>query len=104
MITTQLTLMVILVQWHYLIQRRILSLAILALCLAFFSATQDIATDAYVRAFDCARTSMGTAMAVSGYRIAMLVSGGLTLIVASHMGFAFTYFLMQLNGIGVFAR
>jgi len=80
-------------------------LAFLALCLAFLSATQDIAIDAYrTELLTPEERGMGTAMAVSGYRIAMLVSGGLTLIVADYAGFSFTYFLMAaLMGIGVFA-
>lgn len=80
-------------------------LAFLALCLAFLSATQDIAIDAYrTELLTPEERGMGTAMAVSGYRIAMLVSGGLTLIVADYAGFSFTYFLMAaLMGVGVFA-
>jgi len=40
----------------------------------FFSATQDIATDAYrTELLTAQERGMGTAMAVSGYRIAMLV-------------------------------
>lgn len=80
-------------------------LAFLALCLAFLSATQDIAIDAYrTELLTPEERGMGTAMAVSGYRIAMLVSGGLTLIIAEYAGFSFTYFIMAAcMGIGVFA-
>lgn len=80
-------------------------LAIVALCLAFLSASQDIAIDAYrTELLTPEERGMGTAMAVSGYRIAMLVSGGLTLIVAHFAGFATTYFLMAaLMGIGLIA-
>ncbi|HRE32342.1 MAG TPA: MFS transporter, partial [Candidatus Berkiella sp.] len=47
---------------------------------------------------------MGTSMAVTGYRIAMLVSGGLTMIIAHYSSFSFTYLLMAaLMGVGVFA-
>ena len=43
-------------------------------------------------------------MAVSGYRIAMLVSGGAVLIIADQIGFQLTYALMILfMGIGLFA-
>lgn len=80
-------------------------LAFLALCLAFLSATQDIAIDAYrTELLKPDERGMGTAMAVSGYRVAMLVSGGLTLILADYVGFSFTYFLMAaLMGIGILA-
>lgn len=106
MITTQLALMVILAAMAlFNPTSHPYHLALLALCLAFLSATQDIAIDAYrTELLSAQERGMGTAMAVSGYRIAMLVSGGLTLIVASHAGFAFTYFLMAgLMGIGVIA-
>lgn len=80
-------------------------LAFLALCLAFLSATQDIAIDAYrTELLKPDERGMGTAMAVSGYRVAMLVSGGLTLILADYIGFSFTYLVMaSLMGMGVFA-
>jgi PAT family beta-lactamase induction signal transducer AmpG len=80
-------------------------LAFMALCLAFLSATQDIAIDAYrTELLKPEERGMGTSMAVSGYRIAMLVSGGLTLIIADYAGFSVTYFIMAaLMGIGIFA-
>ncbi len=81
------------------------TLAFMALCLAFLSATQDIAIDAYrTELLRPEERGMGTSMAVTGYRIAMLVSGGLTLIVADYAGFSFTYFLMAaLMGVGIIA-
>ncbi|MBI2792004.1 MAG: MFS transporter [Gammaproteobacteria bacterium] len=80
-------------------------LAFMALCLAFLSATQDIAIDAYrTELLKPEERGMGTSMAVSGYRIAMLVSGGLTLIIADYAGFSVTYFIMAaLMGIGILA-
>ncbi|MGD9592728.1 MAG: MFS transporter [Candidatus Berkiella sp.] len=80
-------------------------LAFLALCLAFLSASQDIVIDAYrTELLKPNERGMGTSMTVTGYRVAMLVSGGLTLIIADYVGFSFTYFLMAaLMGIGVFA-
>lgn len=80
-------------------------LAFLALCLAFFAATQDIAIDAYrTELLLPEERGIGTSMAVSGYRIAMLISGGLALILAHHIGFKGTYlFMAGLMSIGVFA-
>lgn len=80
-------------------------LAFLALCLAFFAATQDIAIDAYrTELLLPEERGLGTSMAVSGYRIAMLISGGLALVIAHHIGFKGTYFVMAgLMLIGVFA-
>ena len=73
--------------------------------LAFFSASQDIAVDAY-RADLLApkERGFGGAMTVSGYRIAMLVSGGLAWVIADYLGWQFTYCLMAaLMSIGIAA-
>ncbi len=67
----------------------------IAVLVAFSSATQDIAYDAH-------RTDLlrpeergwGIGFMQGGYRVAMLVSGALALILAQHAGWAFTYRLM----------
>lgn len=70
-------------------------LAVLALFVAFSSASQDIVVDAYrtdiLRAVE---RGMGVAVFVAGYRIAMLVSGGLALILSERIGWEQTYWLM----------
>lgn len=66
-----------------------------ALAVAFLSATQDIAVDAY-RA-DVLRPperGFGAALAVAGYRVAMIVSGALALIIAERTGFTRAYLVM----------
>ena len=71
-------------------------LAALALAVAFLSASQDIVFDA-LRAdiLGADERGAGAAMSVLGYRIAMLVSGGLALIVADRwLGWSGTYALM----------
>jgi len=71
-------------------------LAALALAVAFLSASQDIVFDA-LRAdvLGAEERGAGAAMSVLGYRIAMLVSGGLALIAADRwLGWAGTYGLM----------
>src|SRR5690606_9550523 len=74
----------------------LMSLALLAVLVAFLSAAQDIAFDAYRT--DVLRTEergAGAAVSVLGYRLAMLVSGGLALILAdSWLGWGQTYALM----------
>lgn len=71
-------------------------LAMLAVLVAFLSATQDIAFDAY--STDVLRKeerAAGAAVKVLGYRLAMIVSGGLALVLADQwLGWANTYFLM----------
>lgn len=71
-------------------------LAMLAVFVAFLSATQDIAFDAY--STDVLRKNelaAGAAVKVLGYRLAMIVSGGLALVIADQwLGWGNTYFLM----------
>lgn len=80
-------------------------LGFVGLCVAILSATQDIATDAYrTEILAAPERGVGTGMAVTGYRIAMLVSSGLSLILASLWGFSATYVAMAaLMGIGIVA-
>lgn len=74
----------------------LLPLALLAVTVAFLSATQDIAFDAYCT--DVLRKDergAGAAIKVMGYRLAMIVSGGLALILADQwLGWGYTYMLM----------
>jgi PAT family beta-lactamase induction signal transducer AmpG len=73
-----------------------LALALLAVMTAFASASQDIAFDAYRS--DVLRTEergAGAAVSVLGYRLGMLVSGGLALFLADTLlGWQSTYWLM----------
>ncbi len=70
-------------------------LAFLALILACFSATQDVAIDAQRAEYlPQAEHGLGATLAVFGYRLALLLSGGLALIMADHCGWAFTYRFM----------
>lgn len=72
------------------------TLALLALLLAFFSASQDIAVDAYrVDVLKPEERGMGAAMGVMGYRMGMLISGAFALILADKLGWAETYQLMS---------
>jgi PAT family beta-lactamase induction signal transducer AmpG len=78
-------------------------LGTLALWVAFASASQDIVVDAYRTDLLPARErGMGAAVGVLGYRVAMLASGGLALILADQIGWRSTYFLMAaLMGLGI---
>ncbi|KMP12421.1 muropeptide transporter [Candidatus Nitromaritima sp. SCGC AAA799-C22] len=69
--------------------------ALLALFLAFTSASQDIVVDAYRT--DVLREKergLGAAVYVTGYRLAMLVSGALALVLSGFLGWRMTYMLM----------
>lgn len=75
-----------------------------ALLIAFFSATQDIAIDAYrADILPTHERGLGVAYFIFAYRMSMLVSGGLALVIASYWGWERTYqfmgFLMLLNMI-----
>jgi len=71
-------------------------LAALAVLVAFLSATQDIAFDAYsTDVLHQSERAAGAAMKVLGYRLAMVVSGGLALIAADQwLGWPGTYLAM----------
>lgn len=71
-------------------------LSLLAVWVAFLSATQDVAFDAY--STDVLRPTeraAGAAVRVMGYRLAMIVSSGLALVLAEqYLGWSATYMLL----------
>lgn len=72
-------------------------MAFFAFLLACFSSTQDIAIDAHRTEYlPLPEHGLGASLAVSGYRLAIIISGGLALILAQHLGWAVTYRLMGL--------
>jgi len=71
------------------------TLALLGVVLAFASATQDIAYDAHrTDLLQPEERGWGIGFMQGGYRIAMLVSGALALILADHVGWSWVYRLM----------
>ena len=72
-----------------------LLLGCLGLLLAFGSATQDIVIDAYrVNILSADERGLGGALAIEGYRLAMIVSGGFGFILADQIGWRATYLIM----------
>lgn len=70
-------------------------LAFLAFGLAFASASQDIVVDAYrAEVLREKERGLGAAVSVTGYRIAMLISGALALILSGIIGWRSTYMIM----------
>ncbi len=70
-------------------------LGVLALVVAFLSASQDIAFDAYrTDVLEAEERGFGAALSVTAYRLAMLASGGFALFLADHIGFERTYLVM----------
>jgi MFS transporter, PAT family, beta-lactamase induction signal transducer AmpG len=76
-------------------EKAVLALAGLALFVAFSSASQDIVIDAYrTDVLTQEERGMGTAVFVIGYRVGMLVSGGLALVLSDYLGWRNTYLIM----------
>jgi MFS transporter, PAT family, beta-lactamase induction signal transducer AmpG len=73
------------------------AVAFLALTVAFLSASQDIVVDAYRADVLSARElGAGAATAVTGYRLAMIVSGALALILSDHLPWRMVYVTMAI--------
>jgi PAT family beta-lactamase induction signal transducer AmpG len=71
--------------------------AAVALALAFFSASQDIVLDAYRTEYlKPEERGAGVGVWIMGYRIAILVSGALALILSDHLSWKMVYFIMGL--------
>ena len=87
MLLTQIALFLVIVALGgFSPQTEIGSIALICSLLAFLSATQDIALDAYRREllFD-AELGIGNAVFVSAYRISGLIPGSLALILSDHL-------------------
>ncbi|HEX8950053.1 MAG TPA: MFS transporter [Dissulfurispiraceae bacterium] len=80
-----------------------LLMGVFAVAVAFTSASQDIVVDAYrTDVLHEEERGVGAAVFVMGYRIAMLVSGAIALILSDRIGWQNTYLLMAaLMGIGI---
>ena len=78
-------------------------LAFLAVIVAFISATQDIAIDAYrAELFEENELGVAAGVAVVGLRAALLVGGAVALILSDHMAWSRVYLLMAgLMSIGL---
>ncbi len=79
--------------------------ALTAFALAFVSASQDIVIDAYrADLLPASERGLGAGLTVLGYRLAMLSSGALALVLASVWGWPATYGLMAaLMSVGLYA-
>ncbi|MGI0488017.1 AmpG family muropeptide MFS transporter [Pantanalinema rosaneae CENA516] len=76
-------------------QQNLQLLAMTAMAISLLSATQDIAGDAYrTDVLTQSELGIGASTWVLGYRLAVLVSGSLTLILADQMPWSWVYLLM----------
>lgn len=105
LLLTQLALVLALVALANLQPARNLSLvAALALVVAFFSASQDVVSDAFrAESLESAELGLGNALHIGSYRIAMLISGaGALILVGQHVPWRTVYLLMAaLMAMGV---
>jgi PAT family beta-lactamase induction signal transducer AmpG len=78
-------------------QTEMTSIVVFCTLLAFLSATQDIAIDAYRRELlSDAELGLGNAIHVNAYRIAGLVPGSLSLILADHLPWSTVFIITAL--------
>ncbi|HKW79952.1 MAG TPA: AmpG family muropeptide MFS transporter [Casimicrobiaceae bacterium] len=98
MLATQLALLVSLPLFGTLAPRNELwSIAALALAVALFAATQDIVLDAYRRELlPDAELGLGNSIHVQAYRIASLIPGALSLVLADHLPWSSVFFITAL--------
>lgn len=76
-------------------RQEVMFVASIALVIAFFSASQDIAFDAYrTDVLHVKERGPGAALNTIGYRLAMLVGGALALVLAAYIGWRNTYLIM----------
>ena len=104
MLVTQLALVVAIAAMAFSSPTKMPGLtAALAVMVAFFSASQDIVIDAYrTDVLEEHELGPGASFNTLGYRVAMLVSGGLALILADHVSWKSVYLLMSIAmGVGI---
>ena len=78
-------------------QQDIWSIAVLAVAVAFFSASQDIVLDAYRREIlPDAELGLGNSIHINTYRLASLVPGSLSLILADHLPWSTVFWITAL--------
>ena len=98
MIITQLALIIIISTMGFFNPASTpLLIAAVALSLAFFSASQDIVLDAYRTEYlKPEERGAGVGVWIMGYRIAILISGGLALILSDYVSWKMVYIIMGL--------
>ncbi len=73
------------------------AITVLCLFVAFFSASQDVVMDAYRREYlEEEELAIGSSIFVNGYRIGLLASGALALVLAEYLSWGAAYRIMGL--------
>jgi PAT family beta-lactamase induction signal transducer AmpG len=96
MIITQLTLVASIALLGFLNpSSQLVTIAMLAVAVAFFSASQDIVLDAYrTESLDAPERGAGAGVWIMGYRIAILISGAVALILSDYLTWRVVYLIM----------
>lgn len=98
MLLTQVALLITMVLFGLFNPKQdIMSIAVIATILAFFSASQDIVLDAYRRELLADNElGLGNSMYVNGYRAAVFIPGGLGLILADRLSWPLVFLIIGL--------
>lgn len=98
MLLTQIALLAAIVAYGFFEPKlNIQSIAIISTLVAFFSASQDIAIDAFRReVLSDEELGLGNSIYVNAYRIAGLVPGSLALILADHLPWSSVFWIVAL--------
>lgn len=96
MLVTQISLLITMVLFGLFNPKHdIISIAVIATILAFFSASQDIVLDAYRRELLADNElGLGNSMYVNGYRAAVFIPGGLGLILADRLSWPMVFLII----------
>lgn len=99
MLVMQIALAIGIIAMGFIVPEQQLPLvAVIAFSVAFLSATQDIAADAYrTDLLNASERGMGASVFVFGYRIAMLFSGAFAMIMADSFGWRNTFLILGLS-------
>jgi len=95
MILSQFLLIVSITALGLLAQSSVVNIAVIAILIAIFSATQDMAIDAYrIETIKSEDQGIATSFYVYGYRIGMLISGAFALILSEKMAWDIVYYII----------
>ncbi len=103
---SQILIMIGLYSMILISPQNLMWLSIVALMIAFFSASQDISIDAYrTEILKPKERGLGASLSVTAYRISLIVGGGLCLLLADYFGWEVSLTLVSsLLLIGIFTN
>lgn len=95
-LTCQLLILTGFYMMIFITPRYLLPFSIIAITTAFFSASQDISIDAYrTEIIKPKDRGLGASFAVTAYRVALIVAGGLCLLMAEYIGWKWALIIVS---------